>query len=96
VKTIMTVSGWLSEPDVPTGNADIDQMDSLDRAPAHTTFGRPLRNRVVASPSLVSRLLRKSMGLTIESASTVESFVRPARTAGLPPGLALALTPARD
>jgi len=45
VKTIMTVSGWLSEPDVPTGNADIDQMDSLDRAPAHTTFGRPLRNR---------------------------------------------------
>jgi hypothetical protein len=41
-------------------------------------------------------LVRKSMGLTIVSARTVESLARPARSAGLPPAVALALALARD
>jgi hypothetical protein len=96
VKTNVTVSGWLSEPDVPTGDADIERMDPLDGASAHGKFGRPLLKRVVAPPSLVSRLLRKSMGLTIVSTGTIDSLARLPRPAGLPPAVALALALARD
>jgi hypothetical protein len=95
VKTTVTVSGWLSEPDVPTGDSDIDQMDSLDCAPVHTSFGRPLRNRVVA-PSLVARMVRKSIGMTVAPPRSAESSIWTSRSVRLPPAVVLALSQASD
>jgi hypothetical protein len=68
VKTMKTISGWLSEPDAPVGDADIEYLNPLACAPERVAYGRPLLHRMVASPSLVSRLVRKSAGWTITPA----------------------------
>ncbi len=92
---MVTVSGWLNEPDVPEGDADIARMDLLDCAPAHARFGRPPLGRIVA-PSLVSRMVRKSMGQPLTQVRPLDSLARPLRSAGLPPTVALALALLED
>jgi len=67
-------------------------MDSLDCVLARTTIGRPLRNRMVAPPSLVSRMVRKSMGLTATSTRSAEYSTWTSRSVRLPPAVALALS----
>ena len=93
MKTTTNALEWLSEPNVPTGDADIDQMDSLDCAPAYT---RPLVDQVVASPSLLSRMMRKSSGLSVRNVRLIDSGARSARSVGLPPTVALALSLSED
>jgi hypothetical protein len=80
-----TISGWLSEPVASVGNADIEGVGFLDCDQERVTVGRPLLNRMVAPPSLVSRLVRKSIGWTITPAPL------DSRAVGRPPAVALAL-----
>jgi hypothetical protein len=63
VKTTVSASTWLNEHDASGGDADIDQAN-LYHAEEPTVTDRPSFNRVAASPALVSRLVRKSFGLT--------------------------------
>lgn len=93
VKTTINALEWLSEPDVLAGDEDIERMDSLDCAPAYT---RPLVDQVVAPPSLVSRMLRKSSGLSVRHVRLIDSGARSARSVGLPPTVALALSLSED
>ena len=94
VKTTVIVSEWLNEPDVPTGEADIDRMDPLDCASAR--YGRPFPSTIVAPPSLVSRMVRKSIGMTTAAARCAESLTWTSRSARLPPAIALALALAEE
>ena len=86
---MLAVSGWLNEPDVAEGDADIDRMDPC--AQDREEFGRPLFNRMAAPPSLVSRMVRKSMGRPAAPAHHLYSLAGPSPTAGLTPAVALAL-----
>jgi hypothetical protein len=94
VKTTVIVSERLKEPDVPTGEAAIDRMDPLDCATARR--GQPFPNRIVAPPSLVSRMVRKSIGMTTAAARCAESLTWTSRSARLPPAIALALALAEE
>jgi hypothetical protein len=93
---MVTASGWLNEPDVPEGDADIDRMDPLECAQGHEELGQPRFNRVAASPSLVSRMVRKSAGWMAAPARPLHSLARPSRSASLPPAVALALVLAEE
>jgi hypothetical protein len=64
VKSTVSASAWLNERDASAGDADIDQPDLMHHTDEPTTHDRPSLNRVAASPALVSRLVRKSIGLT--------------------------------
>jgi hypothetical protein len=88
VKTTLAISGWLNEPDVPEGDTYIDRMDPCAQEPEE--FGRPLFNRMAAPPSLVSRMVRKTMGRLETPARHLESLAASSRTAGLMPAVALA------
>ncbi|HJX65146.1 MAG TPA: hypothetical protein VJ860_14490 [Polyangia bacterium] len=92
MKTMLAVSGWLNEPDVAEGDADIDRMDPLNCAQDREEFGRPLFNRMAAPPSLVSRMMRKTMGQPAAPARHLYALAEPSPTAGLTPAVALALS----
>jgi hypothetical protein len=88
---MLPVLGWLNEPDVAEGDAGIDRMDPLNCAQDREEFGRPLFNRMAAPPSLVSRMVHKSMGRPAAPARHLYSLAGPSPTAGLTPAVALAL-----
>jgi hypothetical protein len=94
VKTTVIVSEWLNEPDMPTEKVDIDRMDPLDCASAR--YGRPFPSRIVAPLSLVSRMVRKSIGMTTAAVHSAESLTWTSRSARLPPAIALALALAEE
>jgi hypothetical protein len=83
-----TISGWLKEPDAPAGEVDIDYLNPLADEQERIVSGCPLLHRMVAPPSLVSRLVRKSIGWTI---APVPAFVPLERRSDDRP-LAVALT----
>jgi hypothetical protein len=87
---MLAVSGWLNEPDVPEGDADIDRMDPLSCAQGHEEIGRPLFNRMAAPPSLVSRMMRKTMGQPAALARHLHSLPGSSLAAGLTPAVAFA------
>ena len=93
---MLAVSGWLSEPDVAEGDTYIGRMDPLSCAQEPEQFARPLFNRMAAPPSLVSRMVRKSMGQPLTQVRPLDSLARPLRSAGLPPTVALALALLED
>jgi hypothetical protein len=86
---MLAVSGWLNEPDVAEGDADIDRMDPC--AQDREDFGRPLFNRMATPPSLVSRMVRKSMDRPAAPARHLHSLAGSSPTAGLTPAVALTL-----
>jgi hypothetical protein len=87
---MLAVSGWLNEPDVAAGDADIDRMDPLSCAQGPEEFGRPLFNRVAAPPSLVSRMMRKTMSRPAEPTRHLYALAGSSPTAGLTLAVALA------
>jgi hypothetical protein len=87
---MLAVSGWLNEPDVAAGDADIDRMDPLNCAQVPEDLGRPLFNRMAAPPSLVSRMMRKTMGQPAVPARHLHALAGSSHTAGLTPAVAFA------
>ena len=69
-------------------------LNGPDCAPAPPV--RPFLDRNAAPPSLVSRMVRKAIGMTTAAPRSAESLTWISRSARLPPAIALALTLAEE